>query len=97
MGNLSPTFWRQQAKLTRPTIRCGSRDDDLGVVGDRHSGWLGRRRITLRSIRDIAIRHTASLPMQTQHDHIDWSWQGAPARLGVTRMGAGPAILMPPL
>ena len=34
--------------------------------------------------------------MQIQHDHIDWSWQGAPVRLGVTRMGAGPTVLMLP-
>jgi pimeloyl-ACP methyl ester carboxylesterase len=34
--------------------------------------------------------------MQIHHDHIDWSWQGAPVRLGVTRMGAGPSVLMLP-
>jgi len=34
--------------------------------------------------------------MQIHHDHIDWSWQGAPVRLGVTRMGAGPTVLMLP-
>jgi pimeloyl-ACP methyl ester carboxylesterase len=34
--------------------------------------------------------------MQIHDDHIDWSWQGAPARLGVTRMGTGPSILMLP-
>jgi pimeloyl-ACP methyl ester carboxylesterase len=34
--------------------------------------------------------------MQIHRDHIDWSWQGAPVRLGVTRMGAGPTVLMLP-
>src|SRR5260370_373346 len=34
--------------------------------------------------------------MQIHRDHFDWSWQGAPVRLGVTRMGAGPTILMLP-
>jgi len=34
--------------------------------------------------------------MQIHRDHIDWSWQGAAVRLGVTRMGAGPAVLMLP-
>ena len=34
--------------------------------------------------------------MQIYRDHIDWSWQGAPVRLGVTRMGAGPTVLMLP-
>ena len=34
--------------------------------------------------------------MQIHRDHIDWSWQGAAVRLGVTRMGAGPSVLMLP-
>jgi len=34
--------------------------------------------------------------MQIHRDHIDWSWQGAAVRLGVTRMGAGPTVLMLP-
>jgi pimeloyl-ACP methyl ester carboxylesterase len=34
--------------------------------------------------------------MQIHSDHIDWSWQGAAVRLGVTRMGAGPTLLMLP-
>jgi len=34
--------------------------------------------------------------MQMHRDHIDWSWQGAAVRLGVTRMGAGPTVLMLP-
>jgi len=34
--------------------------------------------------------------MQIHRDHIDWSWQGTALRVGVTRMGAGPAILMLP-
>lgn len=34
--------------------------------------------------------------MQVSGDHIDWSWQGKAVRLGVTRMGAGPTILMLP-
>jgi len=34
--------------------------------------------------------------MRIHRDHIDWSWQGAAVRLGVTRMGAGPTILMLP-
>jgi pimeloyl-ACP methyl ester carboxylesterase len=34
--------------------------------------------------------------MQVHRDHLDWSWQGATVRLGVTRMGAGLTILMLP-
>jgi pimeloyl-ACP methyl ester carboxylesterase len=34
--------------------------------------------------------------MQVNRDHIDWVWQGAAVRLGVTRMGAGPTLLMLP-
>jgi pimeloyl-ACP methyl ester carboxylesterase len=34
--------------------------------------------------------------MQIHRDHIDWAWQGATLRLGVTRMGAGLTILMLP-
>jgi pimeloyl-ACP methyl ester carboxylesterase len=34
--------------------------------------------------------------MQIRRDCIDWSWQGAPVRLGVTRMGSGPTVLMLP-
>jgi pimeloyl-ACP methyl ester carboxylesterase len=34
--------------------------------------------------------------MQIHRDHIDWAWQGATVRLGVTRMGAGLTILMLP-
>jgi pimeloyl-ACP methyl ester carboxylesterase len=34
--------------------------------------------------------------MQAYRDHIDWVWQGAAVRLGVTRMGTGPAVLMLP-
>jgi pimeloyl-ACP methyl ester carboxylesterase len=34
--------------------------------------------------------------MQIHRDHIDWSWQGAPVHLGVTRMGAGPTVLLLP-
>jgi pimeloyl-ACP methyl ester carboxylesterase len=29
-------------------------------------------------------------------DTLDWSWQGQPLRLGVTRMGAGPMLLLLP-
>jgi pimeloyl-ACP methyl ester carboxylesterase len=38
----------------------------------------------------------ATTVMQIQNEHIDWSWQGAQVRLGVTRIGAGPTILMLP-
>jgi pimeloyl-ACP methyl ester carboxylesterase len=34
--------------------------------------------------------------MQVHDDHIDWSWHGKAVHLGVTRMGAGPTILMLP-
>lgn len=34
--------------------------------------------------------------MQIHRDHLDWAWQGAAVRLGVTRMGAGRTILMLP-
>jgi len=34
--------------------------------------------------------------MRVHPDHIEWSWQGAAVRLGVTCMGAGPTILMLP-
>ena len=34
--------------------------------------------------------------MRVHADHIDWSWQDKAVRLGVTRMGAGPTILMLP-
>ena len=34
--------------------------------------------------------------MQVNRDHIDWVWQGGAVRLGVTRMGAGPSLLMLP-
>jgi pimeloyl-ACP methyl ester carboxylesterase len=34
--------------------------------------------------------------MRVHADHIDWSWQGKAVRLGVTRIGAGPTILMLP-
>ena len=34
--------------------------------------------------------------MQIHRDHFDWSWQGAPVRLGVTRLGSGPTVLMLP-
>jgi pimeloyl-ACP methyl ester carboxylesterase len=34
--------------------------------------------------------------MQVNRDHIDWVWQGAAVRLGVTRMGEGPTLLMLP-
>jgi pimeloyl-ACP methyl ester carboxylesterase len=34
--------------------------------------------------------------MPIHGDHLDWAWQGATVRLGVTRMGAGPTILMLP-
>ncbi|MCL2430332.1 MAG: alpha/beta hydrolase [Alphaproteobacteria bacterium] len=34
--------------------------------------------------------------MQIHRDHLDWAWQGAAVRLGVTRMGAGPPVLMLP-
>src|ERR1700747_3359813 len=34
--------------------------------------------------------------MQIHRDHLDWAWQGATVRLGVTRMGAGLRILMLP-
>src|SRR5258705_9025991 len=79
-----------------PGLASGQPDDKLRVIRDRHCLWLGRPRITLRSIRATAIRATASLTMQIQHDHIDWSWQGVPVRLGVTRMGAGTTVLMLP-
>jgi pimeloyl-ACP methyl ester carboxylesterase len=34
--------------------------------------------------------------MQIHRDHLDWAWQGATVRLGVTRMGAGLTVLMLP-
>jgi pimeloyl-ACP methyl ester carboxylesterase len=34
--------------------------------------------------------------MDTSASPIDWSWQGEPLRLGVTRMGEGPTILLLP-
>jgi len=34
--------------------------------------------------------------MQIHDDHIDWTWRGAHVRLGVTRMGTGPTVLMLP-
>jgi pimeloyl-ACP methyl ester carboxylesterase len=34
--------------------------------------------------------------MQIHRDHLDWAWQGATVRLGVTRLGAGPTIVMLP-
>ena len=34
--------------------------------------------------------------MQMHADHIEWSWQGAMIRVGITRMGAGPSVLMLP-
>src|SRR5262245_31207170 len=34
--------------------------------------------------------------MQIHDDHIDWTWRGAQVRLGVTRMGTGPTVLMLP-
>ena len=34
--------------------------------------------------------------MQIHRDHLDWAWQGATLRLGVTRMGTGLTILMLP-
>jgi pimeloyl-ACP methyl ester carboxylesterase len=34
--------------------------------------------------------------MQVHPDRIDWSWQGKAVRLGVTRLGSGPAVLMLP-
>jgi pimeloyl-ACP methyl ester carboxylesterase len=34
--------------------------------------------------------------MQIHRNHLDWAWQGAAMRLGVTRMGTGPTILMLP-
>jgi pimeloyl-ACP methyl ester carboxylesterase len=34
--------------------------------------------------------------MQVSPDRIEWSWQGQTVRLGVTRMGAGPAVLLLP-
>jgi len=34
--------------------------------------------------------------MQVHPDRIEWSWQGNAIRLGVTRMGSGPAVLMLP-
>jgi pimeloyl-ACP methyl ester carboxylesterase len=34
--------------------------------------------------------------MQIHRDHLDWAWQGATVRLGVTRMGAGLTIVMLP-
>jgi pimeloyl-ACP methyl ester carboxylesterase len=34
--------------------------------------------------------------MQIHHDRIDWSWHGKAVRLGVTRMGSGPVVLMLP-
>jgi pimeloyl-ACP methyl ester carboxylesterase len=34
--------------------------------------------------------------MEVNRDHIDWIWQRAAVRLGITRMGAGPTILMLP-
>jgi hypothetical protein len=29
-------------------------------------------------------------------DGVDWSWQGQPMRLGLTRMGEGPTLLLLP-
>jgi pimeloyl-ACP methyl ester carboxylesterase len=34
--------------------------------------------------------------MQIHRDHLDWAWQGAAVRLGVTRIGTGRTILMLP-
>ncbi len=34
--------------------------------------------------------------MEAHGDHIDWNWNGAAVRLGVTRLGVGPAVLMLP-
>jgi pimeloyl-ACP methyl ester carboxylesterase len=34
--------------------------------------------------------------MRIGRDHIDWNWRGAAIALGVTRMGAGPVLLMLP-
>jgi pimeloyl-ACP methyl ester carboxylesterase len=34
--------------------------------------------------------------MEVHPDHIDWSWQGASVRLGITRLGGGPTVLMLP-
>jgi pimeloyl-ACP methyl ester carboxylesterase len=34
--------------------------------------------------------------MQVHHDYLEWSWQGKAMRLGITRKGAGPNILMLP-
>ena len=34
--------------------------------------------------------------MQAQHHRIDWNWQGEAVSVGVTRAGAGPALLMLP-
>src|SRR5579883_2740937 len=38
----------------------------------------------------------ATAAMRVNRDHIEWAWQGAAVRLGVTRMGAGPTLLMLP-
>jgi pimeloyl-ACP methyl ester carboxylesterase len=34
--------------------------------------------------------------MEVSCDHIDWSWQGTAVRLGVSRLGTGPTVLMLP-
>ena len=34
--------------------------------------------------------------VQIYRDHLDWTWQDAAVRLGITRMGAGRTILMLP-
>src|SRR5262249_4858294 len=47
----------------------------------------------MRSVRGAMQRR---LHMRVHHDCIDWSWQGKAMRLGVTRKGAGPTILMLP-
>src|SRR5258708_38100278 len=48
--------------------------------------------MSLRSIRAT----TATTAVQIHRDHIDWIWQRAAVRLGITRMGIGPTILMLP-
>jgi hypothetical protein len=47
-----------------------------------------------RTLR-AASPHEKRFPME-HSDTIDWTWQGQPLRLGVTRMGAGPTLLLLP-
>jgi pimeloyl-ACP methyl ester carboxylesterase len=55
--------------------------------------WQQRRGL----VSDYAALHPGYTRfMQIEDDRIEWSWQGQAARLGVTRMGCGPTVLMLP-